>query len=139
MTDAEKLLWLRLRAKQLKGRQFYRQRIIENYIVDFYCPKANLIIELDGGQHSTEEGIKKDKTRDKYMREQGYKILRFLTEKYLRILRVLLKRYMEICNPPSSPFRKGGINRVNLGKRGMKRENLQKGVHLYTGLAKYSI
>lgn len=77
MTDAEKLLWSRLRAKQQKGRQFYRQRIIGDYIVDFYCPKANLIIELDGGQHYTDEGIKKDKMRDNYIRKQGYKILRF--------------------------------------------------------------
>ena len=77
MTDAEKLLWSRLRAKQLKGRQFYRQRIIGDYIVDFYCPKANLIVELDGGQHYTDEGIKKDKRRDDYMMDQGYKILKF--------------------------------------------------------------
>jgi very-short-patch-repair endonuclease len=49
MTDAEKMLWLRLRRKQLKGRQFYRQKIIGKYIVDFYCPKANLVIEVDGG------------------------------------------------------------------------------------------
>jgi very-short-patch-repair endonuclease len=77
MTDAEKLLWSRLKAKQLKGRQFYRQRIIGGYIVDFSCPKASLIIKLDGGQHYTEEGVKKDQTRDEYMREQGYKILRF--------------------------------------------------------------
>ena len=77
MTDAEKLLWSKIRAKQLKGRQFYRQRIIGNYIVDFYCPKANLIIELDGGQHYTDEGIKKDRIRNNYMREQGYRVLRF--------------------------------------------------------------
>jgi len=64
MTDAEKLLWSKLRRKQLKGLQIYRQRIIGDYIVDFYCPKANLIIEVDGGQHYTDEGIAKDKIRD---------------------------------------------------------------------------
>ncbi len=42
MTDAEKMLWVRLRRKQLKGYPFYRQKIIGKYIVDFYCPKANL-------------------------------------------------------------------------------------------------
>jgi len=61
----------------MKGLQFYRQRIIGDYIVDFYCPKANLILELDGGQHYTDEGKKKDKIRDDYLMEQGYKILRF--------------------------------------------------------------
>ncbi|MBI4743931.1 MAG: endonuclease domain-containing protein [Actinobacteria bacterium] len=77
MTDAEKLLWSKLRRKQLKGFQMYRQRIIGNYIVDFYCPKANLIIEIDGGQHYTGEGIKKDKIRDDYIKKQGIKVLRF--------------------------------------------------------------
>jgi very-short-patch-repair endonuclease len=51
MTDAERLLWSRLRRKQLKGLQVYRQKPIDGFIVDFYCPKANLVIELDGGQH----------------------------------------------------------------------------------------
>jgi len=92
MTDAEKLLWSRLRAKQLKGRQFYRQRIIGDYIVDFYCPKVNLIVELDGGQHYTEKGINKDKMRDNYMREQGYKILRFSDSEIFKNLSGVIER-----------------------------------------------
>jgi very-short-patch-repair endonuclease len=60
MTEAEKLLWSKLRRKQLKDSQFYRQRIIGNYIVDFYCPKSKLIIEVDGGQHYSNIGNKKD-------------------------------------------------------------------------------
>jgi very-short-patch-repair endonuclease len=77
MTDAERLLWSKIRGKQLKGYQFYRQRIIGNYIVDFYCPKVKLVIELDGGQHYSGEGLEKDKIRDDYLREQGLKVLRF--------------------------------------------------------------
>jgi very-short-patch-repair endonuclease len=77
MTDAEKLLWLNIKDKQFSGFQFYRQKVIGNYIVDFYCPKASLITELDGGQHYTPEGQEKDKTRDEYMRNCGLKILRF--------------------------------------------------------------
>jgi very-short-patch-repair endonuclease len=92
MTDAEKLLWSRLRAKQLKGRQFYRQRIIGNYIVDFYCPKSNLIIELDGGQHCTDNGVSKDRMRDNYMREQGYKILRFSDREIFENLAGVIER-----------------------------------------------
>ncbi len=92
MTDAEKLLWSRLRAKQLKGRQFYRQRIIGDYIVDFYCPKANLIIELDGSQHYAVEGIKKDKMRDNYIREQGYQILRFSDKEIFENLTGVIER-----------------------------------------------
>ena len=92
MTDAEKLLWSSLRAKQLKGSQFYRQRIIGDYIVDFYCPKANLIVELDGGQHYTDEGIEKDKMRDNYMRDQGYKILRFSDREIFENLSGVIER-----------------------------------------------
>jgi very-short-patch-repair endonuclease len=77
MTDAENMLWLKLRRKQLKEYPFYRQKIIGKYIVDFYCPKANLVIELDGGQHYSETGQEKDRTRDNVLREMGIKVLRF--------------------------------------------------------------
>jgi len=77
MTDAERRLWTRIRGKQLKGCQFYRQKTIGDYIVDFYCPGVKLVIELDGGQHYTEEGIEKDKIRDKYLADNGLQILRF--------------------------------------------------------------
>ena len=77
MTEAEKLLWSKLRRKQLKGFQFYRQRIIGDFIVDFYCPKASLVIELDGGQHFSDEGIRKDKIRDLHLKRNGLKVLRY--------------------------------------------------------------
>jgi very-short-patch-repair endonuclease len=77
MTDAEKMLWLRLRGKQLKGCPFYRQKIIGKYIVDFYCAKANLVIELDGAQHYADTGRAKDRFRDDALREIGLKVLRF--------------------------------------------------------------
>ena len=77
MTDAEKMLWSKLRQTQLKGHPFYRQKIIGKYIVDFYCPKANLVIELDGGQHYSETGKAKDRIREDALREMGIKVLRF--------------------------------------------------------------
>ena len=77
MTPAEKLLWSKVRGKQLKGHQFYRQKIIGDYIVDFYCPKANLVIEVDGGQHYSFEGKQKDEARDNYMDQLGLRVLRF--------------------------------------------------------------
>lgn len=77
MTDAERLVWSKIRRKQLKGLQVYRQRIIGNYIADFYCPRAKLVIEIDGGQHYTEPGLKKDMARDLWMESQGLKVLRF--------------------------------------------------------------
>jgi very-short-patch-repair endonuclease len=77
MTDAEKMLWLKLRRKQLKGYPFYRQKILGKYIVDFYCPKANLVIELDGSQHYSEIGKAKDRIREETLGERGLKVLRF--------------------------------------------------------------
>jgi len=77
MTDAENTLWSKLRRKQLKGRPFYHQKIIGKYIADFYCPKANLVIELDGGQHYSDTGHVKDRTRDDVLRKMGLKVLRF--------------------------------------------------------------
>ncbi len=95
MTDAEKLLWSKVRRNQLKGYQFYRQRIIGNYLVDFYCPRANLILELDGGQHYTEEGVNKDKSRDAYMKQEGYRVLRFSDKAVFENLHGIMERIYE--------------------------------------------
>ena len=73
--DRSRLLWSRIRRKQLKGYPFYRQKIIGNYIVDFCCPKANLVVELDGGQHYGDEGVRKDRPRDAYMAHLGLRVL----------------------------------------------------------------
>ena len=77
MTDAEQLLWHRLRRKQILGLQFYRQKPILNFIVDFYCPAANLVIECDGGQHYTAEGLEADRARDQALAQLGLNVLRF--------------------------------------------------------------
>ena len=77
MTDAERRLWSKIRRKQLKEFQFYRQKNIGDFIVDFYCPAAKLIVEIDGGQHYSEENILKDKARDRFMSDLGFKVLRF--------------------------------------------------------------
>jgi very-short-patch-repair endonuclease len=68
---------LKIRAKQIKGFQVYRQKPIGRFIVDFYCPKAKLVIELDGGQHYRETIQAKDELRDRYMERFGLKVLRF--------------------------------------------------------------
>lgn len=77
LTEAEKLLWSKLRSKQILGLQFYRQKPILNYIVDFYCPTANLVIECDGSQHFTDEGLEADRIRDEALAQLGLKVLRF--------------------------------------------------------------
>ena len=77
MTDAEKRLWSRIRRKQLKEIQFYRQKNIGDYIVDFYCPSAKLIVEIDGGQHYSGDTRTKDQKRDRFLNDLGFKVLRF--------------------------------------------------------------
>lgn len=77
LTDAEKLLWSKLRGKQILGLQFYRQKPILNYIVDFYCPAADLVIECDGSQHFTAEGLEADRIRDEALAQLGLKVFRF--------------------------------------------------------------
>ena len=74
-TDAEGLLWHYLRDKQLDGHKFRRQQPIGPYIVDFACMPQKLLIELDGGQHAEQHTY--DQKRDEFLRQQGYKILRF--------------------------------------------------------------
>ncbi|MBU4348506.1 endonuclease domain-containing protein [Patescibacteria group bacterium] len=66
-TDAEKLLWSKIRKKQIKNYQFFRQKPIGNYIVDFYCDKAKLVIEIDGGQHYEDKNMRDDKIREVFL------------------------------------------------------------------------
>ncbi len=77
MTEAEQHLWRRIRSKQLADVQFYRQKSLLSYIVDFYCPRAKLVIELDGGQHFEPDGHAKDQMRDVQLDKVGIKVLRF--------------------------------------------------------------
>lgn len=82
MTPAEKTLWQQLRCKRL-GVKFLRQYIIGNYIVDFFCPSRQLIIEVDGKYHYAEDNQDFDAIRDAYLSQQGYKVLRFINEQVL--------------------------------------------------------
>ena len=77
MTDAERTLWSRLRRKQIQGIQFYRQRPIGDYIVDFYAPSANLVAEVDGSRHLEPHGARSDAVRGAYLKGQGLRVLRF--------------------------------------------------------------
>ena len=77
MTDAEYVLWKRIRHKQVRDLQFYRQKPLLKFIVDFYCPKAKLVIELDGSQHFEEEHRAADAERDVALTGLGLRVLRF--------------------------------------------------------------
>jgi very-short-patch-repair endonuclease len=75
-TSQEKLLWEKLRNQKL-GFRFKRQYSIGGYILDFYCAKKKLIVELDGEIHNTKDAKEYDAVRDKFFRELGYKTIRF--------------------------------------------------------------
>lgn len=76
-TQAEKILWEKLKNNQLKGNKFRRQHPISLFIADFYCHKLKLIIEVDGEYHNTLEQIKKDDERTQVLQDNGVKIIRF--------------------------------------------------------------
>ena len=95
MTDAEQLMWSKIRRKQMGDVQFYRQKNIGRYIVDFYCPKGKLIIEVDGAQHYEAEGMKKDFERDKYLQELGLAVIRFSDIDVLKNIDGVLERIHE--------------------------------------------
>ncbi len=77
MTDAEQNIWHHLRRKQMFGIQFYRQRPLGEYIVDFYAPTIKLAIELDGSQHQEQDAINYDSLRTTYLESLGLKVMRF--------------------------------------------------------------
>ena len=77
MTDSEQKLWSKLRRKQILRVQFYRQKPLGDYIVDFYAPKAKLVIEIDGSQHKKPENKERDTQRDAILSGRNIKVLRF--------------------------------------------------------------
>jgi very-short-patch-repair endonuclease len=79
-TDVEKVLWIKLRNRQLDGHKFVRQEPIGRYICDFVCREKRLVVEVDGGQHAESA---RDKVRDAFLVEQGYRVLRFWNNEVL--------------------------------------------------------
>lgn len=77
MIDVEQALWQRIRRKQIQNVQFYRQKPLRSFIVDFYCPAAKLVVELDGSQHFETGHQAKDRARDAALAGLGLRVLRF--------------------------------------------------------------
>ena len=106
LTDAEKRLWWRLRVLKREGFHFRRQVPIDHLIVDFACYSTRLVIEVDGGQHNWDEGIRRDRARDAYLREHGFHVLRFWNNDVLlntnsveEVIRDTLTRITPTPNP----------------------------------------
>jgi very-short-patch-repair endonuclease len=91
-TDAERLLWKHLRMRQLSAYKFRRQQPIGSYIVDFVCLEKKLIIELDGGQHTEQASC--DEDRSAWLRDRGYRALRFWNHEVLKMPDVVLSNIL---------------------------------------------
>jgi very-short-patch-repair endonuclease len=76
-TDAERVLWSELRDHRLNGAGFRRQVPVDDYIADFMCHAAKLVIELDGGQHFSDRGEQADAARSAVIETKGFQVLRF--------------------------------------------------------------
>jgi very-short-patch-repair endonuclease len=101
-TDAEIRLWSRLRRKQLEGYRFRRQQLMGPFVVDFFCPDAKLVIEVDGGQHADSTT---DEARTLWLEPRGYHVVRFWNNDVLANTEGVLLRIVEAlrARPPSLP------------------------------------
>ena len=109
-TDSETLLWSRLRRKQLLGIQFYRQKPIGDNIVDFFAPRARLVVEVDGSQHQMAADAMKDKNRDARLTAMGLTVLRFNAREVLNetagVVEIIYRTIVEraIVKSPRAPL-----------------------------------
>ena len=90
-TKSEITLWTYLKGRQMMGYDFHRQKPIDNYIVDFFCSKLMLVIELDGYTHGFEKVYQKDKLKEQRLKELGIIVLRFTDEDVLKNIEGVLK------------------------------------------------
>ncbi len=114
MTDAERLLWSRLRGKQILGVQFYRQKPLGHYVVDFHAPAAKLVVEVDGSQHFEEAGQVSDRRRDAFLVSLGQKVLRFDNLQVLKETEAVVETIHGVVgarlkSPPAPLFQRGEL------------------------------
>jgi very-short-patch-repair endonuclease len=79
MSDAERMLWHALRARQIEGARFRRQHPLGKYVVDFVCLERRLVVEVDGGQHTEDDQVAHDVRRDRWLEAEGFRVLRVPT------------------------------------------------------------
>ena len=99
LTDAERLLWSKLRRKNFFDCKFRRQEQIGDYIVDFVCYEKKLIIELDGGHHNQEETKMNDEIRQNWLSSQGFTVIRFWNSEVMRNIEGVLRVLKENITP----------------------------------------
>jgi very-short-patch-repair endonuclease len=80
MPKSEVILWSKLKNKQILGERFLRQYSVDQYVLDFYCPRLKLAIEVDGDSHFMRGAEEQDKVRQEYIEAFGIRFLRFTNE-----------------------------------------------------------
>lgn len=116
-TDAEGVLWRKLRDRQLGGVKFRRQHPVGPFIVDFYCPERNLVVEVDGGQHTKNQEADERRTKElEELEKLGYHVLRFWNHEVLKLTEVVLGKILqeiEIPHPNPLPSRERESGKSN--------------------------
>jgi cyclase len=97
-TEAEKILWERLRGRQIEDLKFRRQHSVNQFIADFYCNELKLVIELDGSIHQLKDVKSYDEYREKLITEFGLHVLRFTNEEIFKDLDSVLKKIIDFKN-----------------------------------------
>src|SRR3989338_5872819 len=82
-TDAERKLWRHLRDRQLENFKFRRQEPMGDYVLDYVCYEKGIVIEIDSGQHAIPMQKEKDEERDKWLKRQGFMVLRYWNNEVL--------------------------------------------------------
>ncbi|WP_448045699.1 endonuclease domain-containing protein [Bradyrhizobium liaoningense] len=96
-TPHERMLWRTLKDLPTDGSHFRRQAPIGSYVVDFFCPAKRLIIELDGGHHSEDDTAKRDLDRQRWLENEGYRVIRFWNSELSNDLTAVMERiYVEL-------------------------------------------
>jgi very-short-patch-repair endonuclease len=118
MTRTENLLWRYLKAHHVDGLAFHRQVPMQQFIADFVCHSARIVVEIDGYAHDFESRQRTDRRKDRWFQSQGYAVVRFTNEQVLKNLEGVIEVIRETAStrlkllPPSLPLpHKGGGNR----------------------------
>ena len=101
--EFERLMWQLLRNRQRCNKKFRREHTLGIYTADFYCVEAKLVVEIDGASHETDEAIKYDAARDKWMNEQGIRVLRFSCAEVENETSFVLDQIDDALNESPSP------------------------------------
>ncbi|MDF0493751.1 endonuclease domain-containing protein [Bradyrhizobium yuanmingense] len=102
-TPHERMLWRALKELPMDGSHFRRQAPIGPYVVDFFCPAKRLIVELDGGHHNEDGVAERDRARQLWLENEGYRVLRFWNSEIATDLTAVMERiYVELYGSPEA-------------------------------------